>query len=532
MPSCSQCGQDKERSEFAKAQLKKLSDNRRCKDCVSAQEDQKCSGNEGKKQQSKQQQKKKRASHLQPPPIAPLSSTHQVAVQNLIDVAVPKILQRGIAQNVGLDGMGHKELAIRLWNVANNDYILAWLTVPFLVGLIKGGEHINKRVSCQGSEAWPILHWLCQYKLMRAQLNYIGNDDMIALALAAGADVTLTAQNKCTALFFSLKYSSARAVQMLLDAGSKIDQRDHYGQTIWKNAVERPDPKVIELLIERCNSLIPVTGEKLTAQQSGVDVTLSLPDHMLGIYSSMFSSVEHPNSIPLSWQILGVPKIDDMAISLVRVLQAGARFSSSKEGLPDGVDYTDPLSLVTHIDSPMLQASSYTQQQIDIIRSLRDVIYGRWLPETIRREVKVVDQSRAPDTTCVICLTDMEPSDNPVTLYCGHRFCVKCIKAYGKGPNEQQIRRGSDKRCPTCRRLLCGDLLTNEHNKIYRTHRYSLGIDRHDATEQLSFDRGPHLLTDEQLRVECDAILGKTEGTREELLKELKAAMQQYSTMT
>ena len=134
---------------------------------------------------------------------------------------------------------------------------------------------------------------------------------------------------------------------MLLDAGSKIDQRDHYGQTIWKNAVERPDPKVIELLIERCNSLIPVTGEKLTAQQSGVDVTLSLPDHMLGIYSSMFSSVEHPNSIPLSWQILGVPKIDDMAISLVRVLQAGARFSSSKEGLPDGVDYTDPLSLVT-----------------------------------------------------------------------------------------------------------------------------------------------------------------------------------------
>ena len=144
------------------------------------------------------------------------------------------------------------------------------------------------------------------------------------------------------------------------------------------------------------------------------------------------------------------------------------------------------------------------------------------------QEVHKADQSYLPDTTCLICLTDMEPSDNPVTLYCGHRYCLECIKAFGHAAlHEHQ----TDKRCPKCRRLLCGDLLTPEYNELHRSHRLRFGIDRHEAIEQHCGPRGPHLLTDEQLRFECNAIIKKMEGTREELLMELLSAMENTSKM-
>eukprot|EP00577_Skeletonema_sp_RCC1716_P030319 CAMPEP_0113372948 /NCGR_PEP_ID=MMETSP0013_2-20120614/803_1 /TAXON_ID=2843 ORGANISM="Skeletonema costatum, Strain 1716" /NCGR_SAMPLE_ID=MMETSP0013_2 /ASSEMBLY_ACC=CAM_ASM_000158 /LENGTH=52 /DNA_ID=CAMNT_0000254867 /DNA_START=91 /DNA_END=246 /DNA_ORIENTATION=- /assembly_acc=CAM_ASM_000158 len=50
------------------------------------------------------------------------------------------------------------------------------------------------------------------------------------------------------------------------------------------------------------------------------------------------------------------------------------------------------------------------------------------------KEVQSVNQNQScsPDDTCPICLTDMKPCDNPVTLHCGHKYCLECIKAYGK----------------------------------------------------------------------------------------------------
>ena len=83
---------------------------------------------------------------------------------------------------------------------------------------------------------------------------------------------------------------------------------------------------------------------------------------------------------------------------------------------------------------------------------------------------------------------------------------------------------GTDKRCPVCRRLLCGDLLDQEYNDMFRSLvGMRLGIDRHEAGGKLTGGtrRGPQLLTDEQLRFECKVIIGKTEGTRESLLEEL-----------
>ena len=48
-----------------------------------------------------------------------------------------------------------------------------------------------------------------------------------------------------------------------------------------------------------------------------------------------------------------------------------------------------------------------------------------------------------------------------------------------------------------------------------------LGVDRHDAIMTLDGARGPQILSDDQLRFECNAVLKKSQGTRDQLLKDL-----------
>ena len=465
--------------------------------------------------------------------------------------AILKILDRGIPLNSGLDdNIGAEDLADLLWKAVNNMYT-SWLTLPLLDGLIKGGQVMNKRVAFQGvqGEPHPILHWLCQYKLLGKQLGYCGGDELVALAIKAGADVNMEASNKTTAIFSAVKYASKHCVEMLLDAGTNIKQKDCYGQTIWKNSVERPDIAILELLIRRCNDIIPISEQRLNVAYPTGRVVYHLPDHMLSLYGNMIKGQDGGTicEIPTSWRVLGDPTIEDLAVALVRVMQAGARFSSTNTRLQKLLKTDDPfstlpadsLSKTTHIESFCSRAvgCDIDQFEYDIICFLRDVIYGRRLPLTIQREVDKVGQV-PPETneTCPICLSEMDCSDAHVTLYCGHRYCVECIKAYGANMKEKLSLQGyntgdsfvitggdtkDDKRCPICRRLLCGDLLSEANNAIYR-QKHRFGIDRHEASEQISGRRGPHLLTDEQLRFECKALGMKVEGSHSHLLKELQ----------
>jgi len=341
-----------------------------------------------------------------------------------------------------------------------------------------------------------------------------------------------------------------------VDAGVSVDDRDSFGQTIWKNATERPDPGIVKVLIERCNKIIPVDKDYIPVSDSysgGGDlssrVLYTLPDNMLRVYVAIITYTDNPTKIPISWQAVGAPTVDDMATALVRVLQAGARFSQANVARPDNID---PLAFVTHVDSPgsELIKKEYTKPQLDTARFLHDVICGRQLPSEIMKEVQSVNQNQScsPDDTCPICLTDMKPCDNPVTLHCGHKYCLECIKAYGKaklggdlthrfspirvgedGLLRSNVRvEGTDKRCPICRRLLCGDLLDQDYNQRYRSLvGFRFGIDRHEAGGELTdgTERGPHLLSDKQLQFECKIVIGKSEGRREELLEELLRSM-------
>mmetsp|Transcript_17768 Transcript_17768/g.35613 ORF Transcript_17768/g.35613 Transcript_17768/m.35613 type:complete len:860 (+) Transcript_17768:55-2634(+) len=595
MAVCSQCSQEKARDAFSKVQLRKTDATRRCKQCVEAEGCQEASSTSArqKKIAARQQEEEaewikqnklaeaKKAEWIQqhgmadryeraslyqppppPPPPRPLPEDEKTHVLNIIFKAVNVIQERGVPTGYGMDGFCKPELVARLWEVCNNKY-MTWLTLPLLLGFILGERKINEKIHCvhcdSREEPLPILMWACQYKFLKAQYGYSGGDDMIALILAAGADVSVRVSNGCNSLFWAVKYSSPQAVGLLLDAGVSVDDRDSFGQTIWKNATERPDPGIVKVLIERCNKIIPVDKDYIPVSDSysgGGDlssrVLYTLPDNMLRVYVAIITYTDNPTKIPISWQAVGAPTVDDMATALVRVLQAGARFSQANVARPDNID---PLAFVTHVDSPgsELIKKEYTKPQLDTARFLHDVICGRQLPSEIMKEVQSVNQSYSPGNTCPICLTDMEPSDNPVTLYCGHKFCLECIKAYGKAKLDGdlthrfssveldevgQVRsatvqaKGTDKRCPICRRLLCGDLLDEDYNKIYRSLvGFRFGIDRHEAGGELTggTKRGPHLLSDEQLRFECKVIIGKTEGTREALLKELLRSMRESS---
>ena len=579
MAVCSQCRQEKARDAFSKAQFRKTDSTRRCKQCIEAEGCQEASSTSARQIKARRQEEKrqeeekyqarqaektewleqrgasnshKRASLYQPPPppspLRPLPEDMKTGVQQLVVQAANVIMQRGIPTGFELDGSESRQLVARLWEICNNSYMM-WLTIPLLHGLINGETAINEKIHhTEGEEQQPILMWVCQYKFFR-RFNYCGADDMIELVLAAGADVNIRLTNGCNALFFAVKYSSAQAVEMLLDAGVKVDDTDSFGNTIWKNATERPELEIIKVLIDRCNKVIPVEKESFTIQREGWSSTVSytLPDYMLNVYAALIQFTDNPTSIPISWQAVGAPKMDDLVTTLVRILQAGARFSPINMAALNGID---PLAAVIHVDSGVL--AEYSEPQQDMCRLLRDVIFGRRLPDIITEEVEGINQSCAPNDTCPICLTEMEPSDNPVTLYCGHKYCLECIKDYGKANldghlthrlesisigEDGQLRRnmraeGTDKRCPICRRLLCGDLLDQEYNEKYRSLvGLRLGIDHHESGGDMAAlaNRGPHLLTDEQLRFECKVVIGKTEGTRESLLKELLRAMKESS---
>ena len=577
MPICSKCHLDKERSAFTNKQLSKISSIRRCYKCVEAVQTVENETNQKRKDEtnakkaadkiykhndklinngsdyciekvrSKLSARTKNAV-LFSRDASLLSRKDQPAMQELVAEAAAKVMERGIPKNVGLDNFCQEKLVARLWEIVNNRDMI-WLTRPLLHGLIKGGRAMNEKVSFDPAtaESIPLLHWLCQIKLWRRRA-YCGAEDMVALALMAGADVNSTGSNKTNALFFAVKYTSARCVEVLLDANVDVTQKDIYGHTMWKNAIERPDIHIIETLIRRCNEVIPISKERFTHnmfKQNQQKLEFTMVDHMLSIYAGKLPNYDSLD--PRSWLILGDPTIDELAMALIRVLQAGSRFSPTAAVLQERINadpmstlLADTISIVTHIGSPRLSMNC-DQFQFDIMCYLRNVIFGRRLPELIQQEIASSDRMVSKDETCPICLTDMDGDGTFTTLYCGHRYCVDCIKAYGESHtpvrtwiegNYMIMDPGNlEKRCPICRRLICGVIantprLIEGMHETTRAHfpsqRSRLGIDRHEAIKEVGIgNHGPQVLTDDQLRFECKAVMNKSEGTREELLQEL-----------
>ena len=503
MPLCCECDVDRPRVDFSKAQLKKIASQRRCNHCIDKQE-----------------------LHQSEP--VPPTATNRSLVMVLIDEVIPILFQRGIPMDPStlsllMDSRGtnneHDVLARlaahvqvkpdvgvlrrRLIQVLHQDSIL-WLAIPLLEGLLYSGDLVNRRVFVPGSgEPFPLLHCLCQYKLLKKQFQYKGGNDLVALTLRAGAMVNDKLGNGCTALFFAVKYGSEETVQLLVQAGADTSATDIYGQTCWKNAVEYAIPSVIEGLIRLG---VSVHESIETGREEGGREQKTLPDFMLNQFISTSSG--SPSGDPFSWYLFGLPNFEDYATSIIRVLQAGASFSSADMGL----------SVCVHSSAKQVTRRMDAKKR-NLLVQISRVLFGDSLPSVIRKEVKEYDSKASNQKgygVCKICNNTMGDRDSPITLYCGHVFCLACVKA-------MRTKKNSNSTCPVCNRRLGRDLLS-EFSRKQRPPSHLLGVD-HRNEEESSEPRGPWVLTDKQLEIECQArgVVDNKDLTREERLEEMQA---------
>ena len=94
----------------------------------------------------------------------------------MAQAAVDSITRRGLPTGVGINNK--KSLTHSIWRVMDNEHTL-WFTIPLLAGLMGDTRHLNSRVKAPSfPEALPVLHWICQYRLLETQLGYQGKDEM------------------------------------------------------------------------------------------------------------------------------------------------------------------------------------------------------------------------------------------------------------------------------------------------------------------------------------------------------------------
>jgi len=133
--------------------------------------------------------------------------------------------------------------------------LTAWLISPLMEGLCTGCRDILSRPVEMTFPGVPpqtqdlrstLLHWLCQWRFLVNQFSWKGNDDIVALVIAAGADVNAAQSSGCTPVFFAVKYGSLRTVRLLVEAGADLRHTDYDGYTCLHNTLEYPQAPLLK----------------------------------------------------------------------------------------------------------------------------------------------------------------------------------------------------------------------------------------------------------------------------------------------
>ena len=428
----------------------------------------------------------------------------------LVDQAVPIIIERGIPSSMqkDFDSTNPESLRRRLVEVCVRNPAVHVVTIPLLLGLIQGGEFINTSIECFGSEeSFPILHWICQYTWLKATKGYTGGNDIVGFAIRAGADVNGTipsGNSNFTAIFFAVKYGDIVTVDLLLEAGADVHTRDRYGQTCIKSAIEHPQPAIIERL---CSMILPETiTESIALRKSllfGDKIMVppgasTLPDFMLKL---LFAPTE-----PITWQVKGVPKVDDYVISLLRLMQHGARFS------PDN-KYSNALAFCYHVLSRRLALNDrISSERVAIILGIRMALFGEELPRKLRDEARIYaslssQQSSLPNFkrkcgSCSICRKANNKGENHVqivALACHHTYCLACLR----GSTTLGLLHEEENNCAICKRHLYREHKPKVQYVVHTSQRQpEVGLVLMKHAQQ---ERSPSLLNNTQLDMECHA---------------------------
>jgi hypothetical protein len=381
------------------------------------------------------------------------------------------------------------ELKAYLFRIMQPADKLAWLTIPLMKGLMHGPPDIDVRIRAPApvtpNDPWPLLMWLCQWKLLQKLYGWKGGDDIVAMVIAAGADVHAESPlEKWNAAFLAVTYGSPVTLQLLIGAGIHLQHRGINRRTCLYNALEYPSPSMLRYLLLD-HHLSSTDMMAATSTSRGLSFPMSTADFILSLFFS------GPNSAslsmvhrPASWVNFGPPSIGDVAESLIMLRQQGAVFTWN-EGTMD-------------FWKNMADHSANLRQPRDIER-LSESLLGYWLPTAIhelleqesREELAHHDSVETGKTQeCPIC---RKPLQKMVTLYCSHSFCRHCIVQYG-------VNGGSS--CPLCRGRLCKEIVGAIVPPTEEAARdlYSLfGL----TNAPFSDKRGPQCLSDKQVLEEA-----------------------------
>ncbi|KAG7356318.1 ring finger domain containing protein [Nitzschia inconspicua] len=409
------------------------------------------------------------------PPIRPQPQLPESAVRRLNSLITDDLLDMIFTR--GSNGPFSTKSSLRMYLLKMiYDPTFQMITIPILNGLALGPPHIHAQVKLQASqeEGYSLLYWACQWKFFRVKAYWPAESELIGMILKAGGveRVNNPLRNGANPLFFAVKYADLKGVDMLLDAGLTVDHRDAEGRTALKNALEHPQPPIIERLLEHLPATETITAYEIDTSsglQTGNTFHINLIEWMVEQLYCDYTIV--------SWVNLGPPPPDNIIEAIHLMQKKGCHFSR------ESCRCFEILQTLFQDDV----TSNFQWNAPEVAMVVGRALVGEKLPQRLQPNIanlKEELESNGESVNCPICLEHVRKE---VTLYCGHTFCVNCIVRCAKNRSD----------CPLCRAKLCQDLCFRPGGSTTFSISNILGISH-------SFGRiSVSKLTDEQIQLEA-----------------------------
>ena len=433
---------------------------------------------------------------------------------------------------------------------------LDWLRKPFIRAILAGNpsamndiricpplaaekesrlaEDSDDFSDSENDNKMTMIHWLCQWKLLRTSFGWRGADDMVLLAMRLGAKIENLGSEQPSTLSCAILYGSADTIrhlfQAMLKQGTNVNEyvyRDLVLRNLWKKVLDRSCPHILKLMAQ----YIPVTERAWTtlcvdleADVAGGKPKQTQESHVTAVDYMLHKLLVWTRSIPVHlsnlpsdcWKVVGIPSVDDVGSCILYLLHKGI------------VPTPTSMPLLRRFVSTSFYGSTVPEHYA---HSVAQMFFGNWLPT---KTVQMVAYRKAQERTnrlymqskakiCAICLEDhhrdvswrwwlsgkfhrLSSEDQKTTLYCGHTFCAKCIIEWGSSePEVFSSTRTVEISCPICRKPLAREFLSKINKRsigrIGDRRRNTLGI----GHSRQPGPRGPQLLSKEQITTECNA---------------------------
>lgn len=177
---------------------------------------------------------------------------------------------------------------------------------------IAGSRDVDGLLQMKGLELTPLMV-ACQWKNFNSHLGTEFSSDTVAALLNAGSDPNIACpDNGVTALFFAVKYTDIKTVDLLLNAQADVQARDRpLGRSVLFNATETCDLDIIARLLER--GVDPAERSDRVRAGAG-EITINVAEKMLIVSPESYTS----------WKLIGPPPIMSLVRAFERMLLGGA----------------------------------------------------------------------------------------------------------------------------------------------------------------------------------------------------------------